>query len=320
MNSRDYLMTIAARSGLGLDAQNGTICGKVNGFQMNLVEKGSKFTLVMSFNSNGSYPSAEKVEGLLSSFDFVKSVSFENNVYKITIGSYSKNIPSIDLLISSINSIAKKLAEAGYEDASDINEEAMEIKGKNVSSLGGNPVAEYLTTVFGIVLGLSVAILIKWGFVSINFLFGAVLTTFLLLLLPVVGFELFQGKKSIIGLAILLIFLLIGSDILVRFQTAGSTWQELQVSRIAISQLNEVMVALEMEPININADLKIGDIFFMLPPVFKASGNFLTDLIVGYIDAITVFVLAVVSYYKGNKSIFSLLMWLYNAIFARGRN
>lgn len=315
MNSHDFYMTLGAKSGLLLDSEQGILIGKSNGFKVNALRSGGKFILSFVPVKDGVYPSGEDVKSILANCD-ITSITTNGKAVLVTTGNISSNLKGCDKATNVFSSITQSFKELGYEDDSINHESDMELKGKDVSvTIGGGLINGYV----GGFLGACVAIAISGGLIvwlhSIHAIFAMFAEVSLLLLLVIGLYEIFGGPRTYPGMALLFVMLIIGTEILVRLKTASYAVFNVDTVADTFDLLNQMVPEAHLDEILQIKRMTLGEMFWQLPSIFKASGDFLRDLVIGYCESALIVILAITSYRKGNKSLFSYLSWIWNAIF-----
>lgn len=311
MNTHDFLMTLGAKSGLGLDSESGLLTGNSNGFKVNVLP-GGKLKIYVAPVKDGKHPSSEQVEAILNSEDITK-VENSGEVVVITTKSISTNVKGAGIAANAISSITLALKNKGYEDDSENCVTDMEITGKKFVSISGDSVSDYLNSVLGVFIGGALAFGIMWLLGNVSSMLAGWFTVVFLLFLPILGFEIAKGRKSFIGLVILFIGIFITADLLVRIKVTASTMQELKSYNYMVNQLNPIMQSVSGESLE-TLELSFSKVYSLLPSVFSASTAFLKEMVIGYAMAVIYFTLSLSSYLLGNNSVFDYFFNIYGSI------
>lgn len=322
MNTKEFYQTLGARCGLGLDAEKGIIGGTSNGFRVDAIANGSKLNLVMALIKNGNKPSDQEVKMCTSSVSSISEVKSVGKAIMITLSGASHNMKGITQTADAILAITKSLKDAGFEDDSENCAEDMEIKGKNMSTAGKNDYTDFLRGILGAFAGLFVAVMLM-AVISTSFPMAAgMLSVGIFLTLPIIGFELFKGQRSILSLIITFVILIICSEILVRLQTATEVYMRLKTAGLVLSSLANMEGGGDLFSTLgevLNPNLSVMDIFWMLPSIFKAGSQFRYNLYFGYAESGLLVGLTYLAYYKGHSGLIDYLLWIQASIYGHNR-
>ena len=300
-------MMIGAKSGLGLDQDLGLLTGSLDGIRLIIPANIGKLNIFFKGTIESKIPD---VNELIKAFDGldITNIEFINDMFCVTSKLVTASSSSADKVASLLRDLTKRLCDINFISDDKISVDDLGLSGKKISGIKGNTLEGYIFGILGGVIGATIAILIMYGLANYSFIFSSIAPTAILLLLPVLGFELGKGRKSVIGLAILLILLILTGETLVRLKTAAEAVYD---NNAAAQLINAFASSLNIDEVR---EVTLSEVFWQLPSIFDARDSFLKDLVIVYVESFTILILSIVSYRKGNKSILDYLGWMYVSI------